>query len=338
MVNKKNALAIERLTALWALNESGLGGLMHAFSTPFTGILVGGISILLISLIALYSKNVFPTLLKALSIVLIVKLGVSPHSPITAYIAVSFQAVLGAIFYSLFNVKTLAIVLLASITFLESALQKLLTLTILYGQSFWDAIDVYGAWISDKFAFLQLSMSSKTLIVAFVSFYWLAGILAGILIIRTLSLIKYANTTNMDYVPRSIKADDIQKPKSFLPRKIFIFWGIILFIITIPLIFFETKYGGLQKGIYVLARSFLILILWYTIVGPLLLKGINKMLIKSKGKYKVEIQNTLELLPFLRGIIRQAWQDSKLFKGHHRMENFLAKSVVYSIHFSLPKK
>ncbi|NJO01983.1 MAG: hypothetical protein HC880_10065 [Bacteroidia bacterium] len=42
-------LAIERLTALWALNEAGLGGLMHAVRTPFTGVVVGGLAIMLIS-------------------------------------------------------------------------------------------------------------------------------------------------------------------------------------------------------------------------------------------------------------------------------------------------
>ena len=164
MINKNDRLAIERLTALWALNECGLGGFMHAFSSPFTGIIVGGISILLISLIALHTKNVGPTIFKALSIVLLVKLSVSPHSPITAYVAVSFQAFFGVFLYGLFSVNHITIVLLGAITFLESALQKLLTLTLIYGQSLWDAINIYTAWVSDKLTFLNLEVSSKTLI------------------------------------------------------------------------------------------------------------------------------------------------------------------------------
>ena len=44
--------AIQRLTALWAFTESGLGGIMHALQIPFTGLLVGGMAVIMISLIA----------------------------------------------------------------------------------------------------------------------------------------------------------------------------------------------------------------------------------------------------------------------------------------------
>ena len=83
-------LAVERLTVLWALTESGLGGMMHAFRLPFTGLLVGGVAIILIIMLAHYSNNNVQQILKALIIVLIVKISVSPHSPLGAYLAVSF--------------------------------------------------------------------------------------------------------------------------------------------------------------------------------------------------------------------------------------------------------
>ncbi len=56
-MSKPNISHIHKLTALWALNESGLGGFLHVFNTPFTGLIVGGISILLISLIAYYATT-----------------------------------------------------------------------------------------------------------------------------------------------------------------------------------------------------------------------------------------------------------------------------------------
>jgi hypothetical protein len=336
--HNKNSIAIERLTALWALNECGLGGFMHAFNSPFTGIFVGGISILLISLIALYSKNVLPALLKALSIVLLIKLSVSPHSPITAYLAVSFQAMLGAFLFSLFSVRSFVIILLAAITFLESALQKLLTLTILYGQSLWDAVDVYGVWISDKLSFLKLTLSSKTFIFLFVIVYFLSGIIIGFLIVRIIALIKNIDTTTIHLVPTRYKMTHNQNKTPFLPKKALLFWSVTLFLIAIPLFFFDTKYGGFKKGIYLLARSFLFLVLWYVIVGPLLLKGLNRLLDKSKSRYKNDVQNTLDLFPYLRDIIRSAWQDSKLIKGNKRVSHFLARSIAYSIHFKIPKE
>ena len=95
--------AIYRITTLWAFSECGLGGLMHAFKFPFTGIFVGGLSVLFITLIALNSRNLKQDIFKALTIVLLIKLAVSPHSPIAAYFAVSLQAVLGFLIFRLFS-------------------------------------------------------------------------------------------------------------------------------------------------------------------------------------------------------------------------------------------
>ena len=311
---------------------------MHAFGSPFTGIFVGGISILLITLIALYSKHIWTTLFKALCIVLLVKLSVSPHSPVTAYLAVSFQAVFGAIVFSVFSVRTVPIMLLGAVTFLESAMQKLLVLTILYGESLWNAIDVYGAWVSDKLTFLPGTLSASTLMALFISLYLVAGIFTGLLIIRTITLINGINGSDVERIPESIYVGESLKGKSFLPKKVLLFWGIAIFVITIPMLFFETKLGGIEKGVYILARSLLILFLWYVIVGPLLLKGLNSLLSKSRNQYKADVQNTLELFPYLRGIIQHAWHDTQLLKGRSRVHHFLAKSIVYSIHFKVPKE
>ncbi|HNJ28266.1 MAG TPA: hypothetical protein PLQ40_04880, partial [Ferruginibacter sp.] len=92
--------AIQRLTALWAFTESGLGGIMHALQIPFTGLVVGGMAVIIICLIADLSKHQLKQVLKSALVVLIVKAMVSPHTPFPAYIAVSFQALLGYLLFS----------------------------------------------------------------------------------------------------------------------------------------------------------------------------------------------------------------------------------------------
>ena len=92
--------------------------------------IVGGTSILLISLIAYYAENKWQAIMKALVIVLIIKMAVSPYSPFASYIAVSFQAIIGAILLSNFSWKGITLMILGLVTFLESALQKLIVLTI----------------------------------------------------------------------------------------------------------------------------------------------------------------------------------------------------------------
>src|SRR5690606_29531378 len=90
-------LAIQRLTALWALNECGLGGLLHALNSPMTGLLVGSIAMVCIALICSLADDKWRTVMSSLLIVLIIKALVSPHSSPTAYVAVAFQGVTGAL-------------------------------------------------------------------------------------------------------------------------------------------------------------------------------------------------------------------------------------------------
>ena len=79
------ARAVERLTALWALNEAGLGGLIHAMRVPFTGIVVGSTAVVLIALIAFFAERKAQAILKATVIVLLIKAAASPHTPLPAY-------------------------------------------------------------------------------------------------------------------------------------------------------------------------------------------------------------------------------------------------------------
>src|SRR5438045_6606034 len=96
LTNEQRSAAVQRLTALWAFSESGLGGIMHALQIPFTGLVVGGMSVIMISFIAQISDHQYREILKSAMIVLIIKAMVSPYTPFPAYIAVSFQALSGA--------------------------------------------------------------------------------------------------------------------------------------------------------------------------------------------------------------------------------------------------
>ena len=113
------------------MTECGLGGMLHAFKSPFTGLTVGSIAMVLITLICYYSESPWKTMTKSLIIVLIIKMLVSPHSMISAYFAVSFQAILGSFLYKTFGVNYLTATLLAVVGLVESALQKVISLTCL---------------------------------------------------------------------------------------------------------------------------------------------------------------------------------------------------------------
>jgi len=332
-----NKLIINRLTALWALNECGIGGFMHAFRSPFTGIIVGGVSILLITLIASYATNLRSTLIKALSIVLLVKLSVSPHSPIPAYLAVSFQGILGMVLFSLLPVNKATIIFLGVLTYLESAFQKVIVLTIIYGQSLWNAIDSYGVWISTNFNFLSLNISSKHLILVYLIFYGVSGFLVGLIIVKVhvaVHSIKMPDNFNPPLL------DIATNSKTKRPKKkmnLILFWCITLVVILIPLLFFNSKNNGWKTGLYVVARSLIIIGTWYIIIGPLILNLLNKFLQKRRSQYQTELQQTLLLLPHLKSIVNYVWKESKSLKGLNRIQYFISRSIVYSFHFKTSK-
>jgi hypothetical protein len=154
------------LVAFWAFVESGLGGLMHAFHLPFTGIFIGGAAVASLAAMAAVLKGqdhpagLGRQLMVATLWVMLVKLLVSPQSPPTSYIAVAFQGVMAAIFYSVLPSYKLASFLFAVVAMLESALQKLLILFLVFGTEFWESLDIWMISVSKQLAQVPLGLNA----------------------------------------------------------------------------------------------------------------------------------------------------------------------------------
>lgn len=333
-LNKNNKSIIDKLTALWALNESGLGGFLHVFNSPFTGLIVGGIAILLISLIAFYAENKWQTILKALIVVLIIKMAVSPYSPFTAYISVSFQAVFGAFLFSNFSWKGITLIVLGMVTFLQSALQKLLKLTIVYGTEFWEAINIYGFWIQEKIGFLTQSSATSVLIGIYLTVYGIGGLLAGLFINSMIRIISEKETIdfNVEAIENRV---NIIPSKGKLKTKVIWIWLITIAIIVLAFSFFGNALFGWQKALYIILRSFLVLMLWYLVLGPFVLKLIRKYLNKKESRYQEDISNAMDLFPYFRHIISYTWKETKHLKGYKRFKYFMANSIFNCMHFKV---
>ena len=123
-----------RLIALWVLCEAVLGGMMHAVKIPFAGIVVSSAAVICISLIAYYVP-VKGAILKATIIVAIFKLMLSPHTPPTAYVAVFFQGLMGQILFFNLRFFRLSCILLAVLALVESPIQRIIVVTVLYGDN-----------------------------------------------------------------------------------------------------------------------------------------------------------------------------------------------------------
>ncbi len=336
----ESGLAVERLTALWALNEAGLGGLMHALKSPFTGIIVGGTAIVLITLIAYFAKQrTTATILKATAIVLIIKATVSPHSPLPAYFAVTFQALMGALLFGLCSNLRLAALLLGIIGLLETALQKVLVMTIIYGNSIWKSIDVFANYVLQQLSFMSAGSdfnASAWLVGGYIGRHLFAGVFIGWLaghlpseIMSALHAPRRLHSEGRTLAPQ-IEATKPRRPfwKSKIVKLLF-----LLTIIAATLTFLTPAMDGSSKGWYVVLRAMVVLLFWYFIAAPVLMKLLQQFLKSKKARYGHEIENALRLFPQLKAYAATLWNEPAHEKGWQRWKHFLVAVIVFALTF-----
>jgi hypothetical protein len=331
LTKEQRSNAIQRLTALWAFTESGLGGVMHALHIPFTGLLVGGMAVVMICLIAEFSEHNYRLLLKSLIIVLIVKAMAGPFTPVTAYIAVSFQALLGYTLFSLFGVSVISMVLLSIIAILESAIQKLLVLTLFFGQSIWKAADSMVAFAGEQLGHI-ISNGSYWIMAVYLFIYLAGGIFIAWLSYTT---IHSFNAGKPGFVLKEtypinpvveIKTNPAGKK---MHRKL---WLLIVVMIAISLILFvfaANKKEGWIEVIKTISWTTSAVLVWFVLIGPLITQGIQKLLKKKQSGYSDEVLQTLAFIPVLKQLAAAAWQQSKLQQGFKRW-SFFFTALIYT--------
>ena len=321
-------LAIQRLTALWAFTESGLGGMLHALQAPFTGLIVGGISVMLIMLIAYFSQPGYRQILKSVVVVLIVKAIVSPHTPFTAYIAVSFQAVVGYLVCRVAGIRLWGIFFTMLITMLESAVQKLLIITLFFGKSFWIAADELIKSITR-----QLGMGTSH------GSYWLVSLYFGLHAVGAVFFTWLTYKTIHDIFSgheyplpeRAVAKTDIPVARKKRFGKLWISFFILLLIAVLLYIFAGNREEGWLNVLQAISWTLAAIMLWYLIINPLLTRLIRNFLHKKQSRYSEQVAETLALLPLTGKIASLAWQQSRQHKGWKRFRYFFSALVQWTL-------
>jgi hypothetical protein len=321
-------LALQRLTALWAFMECGIGGLMHSFKFPFTGLVVGGFAVLIITFIAKISKDHLSEIFKSLAIVLIVKLTISPQSPFTAYVAVVFQATLGYWIFYFSSVNKFSIILLSIICMLESSLQKLIVLTIFFGQDLWMAIDKFVASIAPSVFFIN-HKASFLIITVYLTIYAVGGLLIGLLISKIITSENIEYKSNINIQPQ-INEPVLQKKKR---NKKIIATILLIAIVCLYLYFYNSKNAFTAILKYIIFTTTLIWF-WFTVISPLLIRAITKLLQSKKEKYREQLTDIFEILPYFKPLLVSIWKESKQFKGLKRILFIIQNILIHSIIFN----
>ena len=321
----KNEIVM-RLTALWAFTEAGLGGVLHLFKSPFSGLMLCGLSIIFLSMIAKYSNYSSRVIIRSLVLVVFIKMLVSPHSGVTAYFAVAFQGLLAAFIFGTFKDSTLGLYLFGIIAMVESAMQRLIVLTVLFGMQFWEAVNEFGNFVYQLFFdhSPEGSWFSWSVVAAYLIIYALGGAFAAWLYRRISKNILAIEKSYLQSATVRDEGDPLVltgKPKK-KKRK----WSnyILLLLLLGFTIYFSSTITDLSGVFYILLRTILIIVVWIYIVNPILLLALKKFLKKRFVEERDRAKHIQALFPWIRQVLSEAWSRASISSGFARFENFLS--------------
>jgi hypothetical protein len=317
---------ILRITALWAFSEAFLGGILHAFHIPFAGLILSSFAVL--CMVALNLQGYYKGLiLKATILVIIIKALISPHTPVSAYFAVLLQGAFGELLFFTGVPFFFSCIFLGIAALMQSAFQKLIILTLIFGVDFWKALDEFLNTITKLMGAATVSYSFY-LVIIYLVVHFVAGLFIGVFSYRLPGLLLGAKEEFKDIqfsIPDSLVIIPLTKNSKTKFGKP-IYW--LLFLLLSFALYQAYSEKSLlilaqSKAVKLIIRSTLFLLFWYFFAAPLLLLLFQKWLAKQQGKFSQEIDSILKLLPEMKFITEKCWIQTKDFRGLRRVNKFI---------------
>lgn len=325
--------AIYRITALWAFSEAFLGGLLHGLSIPFKGLILCSISVFCICLIGYYG-NGRSDILKAMILVMLVKAALSPHTPPMAYIAVAFQGLTGYLFFLSKRFFKLSCVLVFVLSLLETSLQKLITVTLIFGTALWKAVNEFL-----KNAAAELNWNNDNILytigIVYLSIYALAGIVFGLFVSTLPKAMDKYHDAHPDFKINLNTEVEVEKPKwkkkGLKPFKILILSLIAFFFLNYLFDIFP-QFIPKDKSLQIVIRAVLFILFWLFVFSPLMKSLLKKWLHKAEHKYALQVKELINFLPETRKILILSYKKIKQEHGKFRIPAFiklLTANLIY---------
>jgi nucleoside-triphosphatase THEP1 len=324
-----------RIIALWVLCEAMLGGIIHALHIPVSGLIVGSTAVVCICLIAYYAP-VKGAIIKATIIVAVFKMMLSPQAPVLAYAAVFFQGALGEVLFWNKRSYRFSCFLLGFLALLESGFQRIIVLTVVYGNNFWKAINDFINDLTKQKNFTDYSLY-------FISGYVLLHVIAGLIVGWWAGVIpqKILNW-QIQFAGYEIKEET--KTPAILPsakKRRKLKTGLLVIWISLILLYSQSYF---QIGdpilppsiaLQILIRSFIIVLSWYFLIGPISRLLLQTWLKKKQTGHQNEVEKIASLLPSTRKLVVECWKLSSGKKGVNKIiffsKLFLAKILIAEI-------
>lgn len=326
-----NSIVYYRLIALWVLNEAVFGGIIHGLKIPVSGLVVGSCAVICICLIAWYVPKK-GAIIKATVIVAIFKMMLSPQAPPPAYIAVFFQGAMGELLFWNKRFFRVSCLLLAVLALVESGLQRIVSLTIIYGGDLWKAINEF---IND----LTKQKTSVNYSLLIGSGYVLLHLVVGLLVgwwasMLPVKIAKWDKEEKNKIVLGNEIDESIALPskrRKRFKKGLLIVWFILILLYIQSYFKIGDPLLPHNMALQILIRSVIIVLSWIFIVGPLLRQLLHYWLQKKRSKSQQDVQQVLQLLPATQQLIAESWKHSSDNKGWKRIIACSKKILVNAL-------
>jgi hypothetical protein len=310
--------SVQRITALWAASEALLGGLLHLFKVPFTGLVIGGAAVVFIVLLS-EAKQKGGEILKATFVVMIIKAMMAPNTPVNAYLALFTQGIVGEYLLRGKGFLSVKAAFFGFLVLLLSASQKIITLTIIYGNNLWDSLNIFSGMLAKQFGVSLENYSDLNIAVWLILFYLILHALIGLGVGIWASLLPEKLSAYRDIQPDYIPDREIDLKKRGKKRRR-AWWkkpgSLIIFGISIALYLLSFYDPQLStevdlKPVILIVRSVLILTLWFYWLGPHLVRFVRSRLQRKRTEFGDEVDRVAELIPHIKHLIAFSWKRSE---------------------------
>jgi hypothetical protein len=304
---------------------------MHALQVPFSGMVVSCMAVMCIIAISYFVPS-RKFIWQATLIVAIFKLILSPHSPPTAYLAVGFQGLMGTFLLGKGKFETLRAAAFGGLALVESAGQRLLVLWLLYGKTFWKAFDEFVVKAIGMPADTRTSIS---LAIGYLIIHLLIGIGAGLYSVHLFRQVAVWKPDFNQYILPQISEYAIQtKHRSMRSKKVLLIVWLLLGAIWIyGLAIPQNKILPGSVVFNILLRSFLIILTWYLLVSPFIMRLIKSRLEKAKAEHAERINEVSGSITRMKPLISGAWRVSAVHPENSRIGLF-AKIILINVLYS----
>ena len=163
----------------------------------------------------------------------------------------------------------------------------------------------------------------------YILIYAVSGVIVGFLIRKITTNV---DKVNLEDMPKNIQPSVLKTTKG--KKSNLFFFAVLLIFIIIALYLSNNSNSPFSDGLYIVARSIIVITIWYFVLSPLLFSLLRKTLTNKETQLSIQIDKITNFFPLLKSIFIISWNQTSHYKGLNRIEKFVSKSIAYSINYN----